>query len=86
MNTPDWPLVPWSTVLPGDTVWAADAAPWRCTNREGSAITLARDGRQATRRAPAGRVRVLRGEHGREMARVAAVLIAQGFMVDVLDG
>lgn len=82
-----WPRAPWSSVVPGDRVLAADGQVWECTGRDGMRLTLQLPAtcRAVTRRAPAGDVPVLRGEEGREMVAAARVLAGAGFAVEVID-
>lgn len=77
--------VPWSTVIPGDRVLAADGMWWTCTNRTGARLTIEREGRApVARRAPAGAVRCIRGPEGQALVEAATAFVGAGFTVDVI--
>ena len=86
MMPPAWPRAPWSSVVPGDHVLAADGQVWECIGRDGMRLTISRGGeRTVTRRAPDGDVPVRRGEEGQALVAAARVLAGAGFTVEVID-
>lgn len=80
-----WPRAPWSSVVPGDRVLAADGQVWECTARDGMRLRIERPGRPpVARRAPGGEVPMHRGEHGRAVILAARAFLAGGLTVEVI--